>query len=28
MEFETQYKIFVIALILGVIFYVAGDSLT
>jgi len=28
MEFETQYKIFVVALILGVIFYVAGDSLT
>ncbi len=28
MEFETQYKIFVVALLLGVCFYVAGDALT
>jgi len=28
MEFETQYKVFVVSLILGVIFYVAGGSLT
>jgi len=28
MRFETQYKIFVVALLLGVCFYVAGDALT